>query len=101
MLKKLGLVSVGVTAGVLAAAPLASATEAPAPSDCNVVADAPGGNNFGVDRCNQVGAGNGVGNTVNGVEIPALPLPAPPEVPDFSGIASGAPSSFAVPGIPG
>lgn len=99
MLKKLGLVSVGVTAGVLAAAPLASAS--PAASDCNVVADSEGGNNYGADVCNQIGKGNGEGNTFNGVEIPGPPpLPSAPTLPDFSEIASGLPSSFALPGIP-
>jgi hypothetical protein len=101
VLKKLGLVSVGVTAGLMAAAPLASASESHhAGPECNVTSHAEGGNNYGVQRCNRLGQGNGEHNVLNGVEIPGLPaLPPPPGLPDLSGIGSGLPTNVVVPGV--
>jgi hypothetical protein len=100
VLKKLGLVTVGVTAGLMVAAPLASAHESHH-DDCNVVSDAEGGNNYGVARCNIAGQGNGQGNTFNGVEVPGFPNA--PELPDFPGVSdlfAGVPSQLELPGIP-
>jgi hypothetical protein len=101
VLKKLGLVSIGVTAGLMAAAPLASASEShhDAGPDCNVTSHAEGGNNYGVQRCNRIGQGNGEHNVFNGVELPGLPAPALPELPDLSGIGSGLPTNVVVPGV--
>lgn len=101
MLKKLGLVSVGITAGLMAAAPLASASEAHgAGSDCNVTSDAEGGNNYGVQRCNQINEGNGEGNVLNGVELPGPPAPPKlPAFPDASGLGSGLSGNYVVPGV--
>lgn len=96
MLKKLGLVTVGVTAGLMATAPLASAQQSH-DGDCNVTSE---GNNEGVQRCNVVGQGNGQGNTFNGVEAPGFPdAPPLPDFPGFSEFLPELPSQFAVPGI--
>jgi hypothetical protein len=101
VLKKLGLVSVGVTAGLMAITPLASASESHHDGDCNVVSDAEGGNNYGVARCNVAGQGNGQGNTFNGVEVPGFPdAPALPDFPGVSDLFAGLPSQFAFPGVP-
>jgi hypothetical protein len=102
VLKKLGLVSVGITAGLMVAAPLASAHESHQGDDCNVVSDSEGGNNYGVSKCNVLGQGNGQGNTFNGVEVPGFP--DAPELPDFPGVSdvfAGLPGQVAIPGIPG
>jgi hypothetical protein len=101
VLKKLGLVSVGVTAGLMVAAPLASASESHHHADphCNVESHAKGGNNYGVAKCNRAGEGNGVGNTLNGVELPAPPEFSAPDFPGLSDLGSGIPTSFAIPGI--
>ncbi|MDD7942524.1 hypothetical protein PHK61_29340 [Actinomycetospora lutea] len=97
MLKKLGVVTVGVTAGLLAAAPFASA-ESHVDENNNVTSE---GSNIGVDAGNVIGQGNGQGNTFNGVEVPGLPdapeLPALPAVSDF---LPELPSQFELPGIP-
>ena len=79
MRKKLGIVTVGVTAGLMAAAPFASASEAPHAGghDCNVSSD---GDNIGATRCNTTGQHNGEGNTLNGIELPTLPVPNAPNL---------------------
>ncbi|MDD7967604.1 hypothetical protein [Actinomycetospora lemnae] len=97
MLKKLGVVTVGVTAGLLAAAPFASA-ESHIDENNNVTSE---GSNIGVDTGNRIGQGNGQGNTFNGVEVPGLPdAPTLPAVPPLSDFLPELPSQFELPGIP-
>lgn len=97
MLKKLGVVTVGVTAGLLAAAPFASA-ESQIDENDNVTSE---GSNIGVDTGNVIGQGNGQGNTLNGVELPGLPdAPALPPLPAVSDFLPELPSQFELPGVP-
>ncbi|MHC1558486.1 hypothetical protein ACR9E3_06000 [Actinomycetospora sp. C-140] len=88
MLKKLGIVTVGVTAGLVAAAPFASASESHhhGSDDCNVSSET---NNIGQERCNTTGQHNGEGNTLNGTELPTLPAPAVPDAEAISDIVNG------------
>lgn len=75
MLKKFGLVAVSVTASLAAVTPIAAAHEH-GHSACSSTTDA-NGNVGQVNMCNVYGQHNGQhngeGNTVNGVEIPAVP----------------------------
>jgi hypothetical protein len=97
VLKKLGLVTVGVTAGLMAAAPFASA-ESHIDENNNVTSE---GSNIGVDTGNVIGQGNGQGNTFNGVEVPGLPdAPTLPQLPPLSDFLPEIPSQFELPGIP-
>jgi hypothetical protein len=97
VLKKLGVVTVGVTAGLLAAAPFASA-ESHIDENNNVTSE---GSNIGVDTGNRIGQGNGQGNIVNGVEVPGFPdAPTLPELPPLSDFLPELPSQFELPGIP-
>jgi hypothetical protein len=97
VLKKLGLVTVGVTAGLMAAAPLASA-QSHVDENNNVTTET---NNIGVDAGNTIGQGNGQGNTLNGTELPGLPdAPALPKLPSVGDVLPELPSQFELPGIP-
>ncbi|MEJ2886096.1 hypothetical protein [Actinomycetospora aeridis] len=93
MLKKLGLVTVGVSAVLVSAAPLASAHESSG-GDCNL--DSEHGD-YGVERCSTVGEGNGQGNTLNGVELPVPDAPALPELPPLGDILGSLPDLSNVP----
>ena len=95
MLKKLGLVTVGVTAGLVVAAPFASA-ESHIDENNNVTSE---GSNIGVDTGNVIGQGNGQGNTFNGVEVPGFPdAPTLPTFPPLSDFLPELPSQFEFPG---
>ncbi|PVZ07763.1 hypothetical protein [Actinomycetospora cinnamomea] len=97
MLKKLGLVTVGVTAGLMAAAPLASA-ESHVDENNNVTTET---NNIGVDAGNVIGQGNGQGNTFNGVEVPGFPdAPELPPLPSVGDLLPEVPSQFELPSVP-
>ncbi|WP_433785523.1 hypothetical protein ACQPX6_03740 [Actinomycetospora sp. CA-101289] len=98
MLKKMGLVTVGVTAGLMAAAPFASASESHIDENNNVTSE---GSNIGADAGNVIGQGNGQHNTFNGVELPGLPdAPTLPQLPVLSDYLPELPSQFELPGIP-
>jgi hypothetical protein len=91
VLKKFGIVTVGVTAGLMAAAPFASANEAHHEShhgsdDCNVSSEH---DNIGAERCNTTGQHNGEGNTLNGTELPGLPGLDVPDATAISDIVNG------------
>ena len=76
MLKKFGLVAMGLTAGLVAFAPLASAQDH-GQSDCASQADDQG-NTGQLDQCNitgnDVGQNNGQGNVL---VIAGVPVPIP------------------------
>ena len=95
MLKKMGIVTVGVAAGLMAAAPFASASEID--DNNNVTSE---GSNILVSAGNTIGQGNGQDNTFNGVDVPGFP--DAPELPNFEGIGGylpSIPSQFNTPGI--
>ena len=72
MLKKFGLVAMGVTAGLVAVAPLASAEENSSDrSDCSSQTDAEG-NTGQLGTCNITGQRVGEVNTFNGTALPDL-----------------------------
>jgi hypothetical protein len=97
VLKKLGLVTVGVTAGLMVAAPFASASESHIDENNNVTSE---GSNIGAAAGNVFGQGNGQGNTFNGVELPGFPdAPELPDFPGFGGSLPELPGQFAIPGI--
>ena len=76
MLKKFGLVAVGVTAGLVAVAPLASAeVQGSDGGDCSSQSDGQG-NSGQLNTCNVFGQRVGEGNTFNGVPIgPSTDVP--------------------------
>ena len=97
MLKKMGVVTVGVAAGLMVAAPFASA-QSEIDENNNVTSE---GSNIGADTGNVIGQGNGQGNTFNGVEVPGLPdAPTLPQLPPLSDFLPELPSQFELPGIP-
>lgn len=75
MLKKFGLVAVGVTAGLVAVAPLASAQDHGSDGgDCSSQSDDQG-NSGQLNTCNVFGQRVGEGNTFNGMPIgPSAPI---------------------------
>ncbi|MFC5137419.1 hypothetical protein ACFPK1_04195 [Actinomycetospora rhizophila] len=93
MLKKLGLVTIGVSAALVAAAPLASAHESSG-GDCNLDTEA---GDYGVERCSTVGEGNGQGNLLNGVELPAPDAPELPALPNLGELLGELPDLSNVP----
>lgn len=70
MLKKFGLVAMGVTAGLVAVAPLASAEDGHGTTNCSSETD-DRGNTGQYHECNIFGQHTGQGNTFNGMEIPS------------------------------
>jgi hypothetical protein len=93
VLKKLGLVSVGVTAGLMAVAPMASANESHG-GDCNLSNEH---GDYGQERCSTVGHGNGQGNTLNGVELPVPDGPVLPGLPNLGDVLGELPDLSNVP----
>ncbi|GAA4934610.1 hypothetical protein EV188_102755 [Actinomycetospora succinea] len=96
MLKKLGLVTVGVSAVLVSAAPLASAHESQShgDDDCNLSSEH---GDYGVERCSTVGQGNGQGNALNGVELPVPDAPELPALPNLGEILGELPDLSNVP----
>ena len=45
--------------------------------------------NIGAERCNTTGQHNGEGNTLNGTELPTLPVPAAPDAAGIGDLVNG------------